>query len=83
MALVERDHLVEDAAVRVAVEIPRVDDLHGLIERVVVDEDGAEHRALGFEIVRKRAFRSSNNGVGHECGRQMRWSRNKTRRHSS
>ena len=51
---------------RVAIEIPRVDDLDGLVERVVVYEDGAEHRSLSFEIVRKRVFRSSNNGVGHE-----------------
>ena len=64
--LVERHHLVEDPAMRVAVEVARIDDLHGLIERVVVDEDGAKHRTLGFEIVRKRAVRSSNDGVGHE-----------------
>ena len=64
MALAERDHLVEDTAVRVAIKIPRIDDLDGLVERVVVHEDGAEHRSFGFEIVRKRAFRSSNGGVG-------------------
>ena len=66
MALVERDHLVENAAVRITIEIARVDDLDRLVECVVVHEDGAEHRSLGFKIVRKRAFRRSNNGVGHE-----------------
>ena len=64
--LVERDHLVEDAAMRITIEIRRVDDLGGVIERVIVHEDGTEHRSLGFEIVRKCAFRSSNNSVGHE-----------------
>ena len=55
-ALAERDHLLEDAPVRVAEEIARVDDLGGLVERVVVDQDRAEHGLLGFEVVRKRAL---------------------------
>ena len=55
-ALAERDHLVEDAAVRVAEEIARVDQLGGVVERLVVDQDRAEHGLLGLEIVRKRAF---------------------------
>ena len=64
--LIERDHPIEDAPMRVTIEIAGVDDLCGEIEGVVVDEDRAEHRTLGFEIVRKRALRSSNDGVGHE-----------------
>ena len=61
-ALGELDHLVEDAPVRVAEEIARVDDLGGEVEGVVVQQDGAEHGAFGFEIVRKRAF--GDGGVG-------------------
>ena len=56
-ALAERDHLLEDAAVRVAEEVARVDQLGGVVERLVVDQDRAEHGLLGLEIVRKRAFR--------------------------
>ena len=56
VALAERDHLVEDAAMRVAEEVARVDQLGGVVERLVVDQDRAENGLLGFEIVRKRAF---------------------------
>ncbi len=52
----QRDHLLEDAPVRVAEEIRRVDDLGRLVERLVVDEDRAEHALLGFEIVRQGAI---------------------------
>ena len=62
-ALRQRDHLVEDAAMRVAVKIVRVDRLNGGIEGVVVQQDGPEHRAFGFKVVRQRAF--GNSGVGH------------------
>ncbi len=44
---------------RVAVEVRRRDHLHREVERVVVDQDRAEHGTLGFEIVRKRALRGS------------------------
>ena len=63
-ALGQLDHLVEDAPVRVAEEIVRVDHLGGEVERVVVQQDRAEHGAFGFEIVRKRAF--GDGGVGHD-----------------
>ena len=49
----DRVGIVRDG-VMVAVE--SVDDLRRRVERVVVDEDRAEHRAFGFEIVRKRTF---------------------------
>ena len=55
-ALRQPDHLLEDAAVRVAEEIGRVDHLGGEVEDVVVQQDRAEHRAFGFEIVRQRTF---------------------------
>ena len=56
VALAERDHAVEDAAVRVAKEVARVDELGGVVERVVVDQDRAEDGFLGVETVRERAF---------------------------
>ena len=52
----ELDHPLEDAAMRVAEERARVDDRRGDVERFVVDENRAEDRALGVEVVRKRAL---------------------------
>ena len=54
-AIGEPDHLLEDAPVRIAEEVGGVDDLGGLIERLVVDEHRTKHALLGFEIVRKGA----------------------------
>jgi hypothetical protein len=62
--LAERHHLVEDAAVRVAEEVVCVDQLRGLVERLVVDQDCAEDRLFGVQIVREDSFRGSN--VSHE-----------------
>jgi len=59
VALRQLDHLVEDAAVGVAEEIVRVDDLGGEVEGVVVQQNRPEHRAFGFEIVRQRPFSDS------------------------
>ena len=53
-ALGERDHRVEDAAVRVAVEVVAVEDLGGEVEGVVVHQDRAEHGPLRLEVVRER-----------------------------
>ena len=64
--LVERDHAIEDATMRIPVEVLTVDDLRCEIERVVVDENRAEHRTFGFEIVRKRALRRGKSSIGHE-----------------
>src|SRR6185436_712519 len=63
--LVERHHAIENPAMRIPVEIPTVDDLRREIERVVVDQNRAEHRSFGFEIVRKRALRCGKSSVGH------------------
>jgi len=41
--------------VRVAEEITGVDDLRGLVERRVVDEDRPEHTLLRLEVVRQGA----------------------------
>jgi len=40
----------------VAKEIVGVDDFGREVERIVVQEDGAEDGALGLEVVRQRAF---------------------------
>jgi hypothetical protein len=37
-----------------------------------VDEDGAEDRSLSFEVVRQRARRDRNSGVGHGMKRGTR-----------
>jgi hypothetical protein len=55
-ALGEPDHLLEDAPVRVAEKVRGVDDLRGKVEDVVVQQDRAEHRALGFEVVWQGTF---------------------------
>jgi len=52
----ELHHLVEDALVRLAEEIDRVDHFRREVERVVVQQNGAENRSFGFEIVRERTF---------------------------
>ena len=54
--LAQLDHLLEDPPVRVAVEVARGQDLGGRVERVVVDQDGAEHRPLRLEVMRQRAI---------------------------
>ena len=61
--LVQQHHLVEDAPVRVAIEIAAVYHLRRQVEGVVVDEDRAQDGTLGFEIVRKRTFRCGDDGV--------------------
>ena len=66
-ALAERNHLVEDAAMRIAEEVARVDQLGRVVERVVVNQDGAENGLLGFKVVRKRAF------GGGDLGHQRIW----------
>ena len=80
----ERDHLLENAPVRVAEEIRRVDDFGRLIERLVVDQDRAEHALLGLQVMRQRAVHRNEQStaaalatearfgerppVGRECG---------------
>ena len=84
-ALGERDHAIEDAAVRVAEKRARVDDRRGDVEGFVVDQDRAEHRALRVEIVRKRAFGAAACcDVGHEgIRREVRQCRTEVGRASS
>src|SRR3989337_2731317 len=56
-ALAERDQAVEDAAVRIAEEITRVDELRRVIEGLVVHEDRSKHGLFRFQVVRKRTLR--------------------------
>ena len=49
---------------RVAKEVARADDLDGEVERFVVDQDRAQHRPLGLEVVRQRTLRRGD-GFGH------------------
>ena len=63
-ALAEPLHLVEDAPVRIAEEVARRDQLRGVVERFVVDQDRAEDRLLGLEVVRQRAFGGGDFGHG-------------------
>ena len=65
IALAEHDHLLEDAAMRIAEEVVGADDLDCEIEGFVVDQDGAEHGALGLEVVRQRTLCGGGDGVGH------------------
>src|SRR4029453_10684185 len=62
-ALGQPHHLVEDAPMRVAKEILRVDDFRGEVERVVVQQNRAEDRASGLGVVRKGPL--GDGGLGH------------------
>ena len=53
-ALGQRGHGVEDAAVRLAVEVVPRQDLGRRVEGGVVDEHRAQHRALGLGVVGER-----------------------------
>ncbi len=64
-ALVERDHAIEDAPVRVPVEVAAVDHLRRGVEGVVVNENRSEHRAFRLEIMRKRTVGGCDR-FGHE-----------------
>jgi hypothetical protein len=66
-ALAERDHLLEDAPVRIAEEVARVDQLRCVVERLVRNQNCAEDGFFGVEAVGKRAFGSGD--VSHEIDR--------------
>ena len=47
----ERDHLQEDAAMLIEKEIFGAQILDGGVERVIVEQDGAEDGAFGVKII--------------------------------
>src|SRR5690606_20317763 len=53
VALDERRDRVEDQAVIGAVEIGRLDGVGDLVPRAVIEHEPAEHRALGFDGMRR------------------------------
>ena len=53
--LEQLEHRRVDPAVRLAVEVRRAQELRDLDDRVAVDQDGAEHRLLGLETLRRKA----------------------------
>ena len=57
-------HGFEDLAVRVAVELLRLDDLDHVRKRLAVEQDAAEQAALGVEIVRRNAAVGQRDDVG-------------------
>ena len=59
LLLAQLNHALENLAVLRKKEILRADFFDGGVERVIVEDDGAENAALGFEIVRKRPFERS------------------------
>jgi len=52
LQLAELNHLVEDAPMRVVKKIFRLELFNRVIQRVVIQQDGAEHAALGIEVLR-------------------------------
>ncbi len=61
----ELHHPLEDAPVGVAEEGLGRDDGDGGVERLVVEQHGAEHRAFGVEVVRQGALVRGDCGFGH------------------
>ncbi len=61
LAFAERDHLGENAAMLIEEEIFGLQMLDGGIERVVIEDDGAEDGTFGVEIIGEGLFE---NGVG-------------------
>ena len=56
LAFAECDHLVENPAVLLQKEIFRLQALHGGVERMVVEQNGAQNGAFGVQILRERPF---------------------------
>ena len=51
----ERQHSVENDAVLLREKVVFADHLHSSVERAVIQQDGAEHSAFGFQTVRHAA----------------------------
>ena len=53
--LEELEHRLVDRAVGLAIEVLRLEEFRDLDDRLAIDQDGAQHRLLGFEAVRGQA----------------------------
>ena len=56
-ALAQGDHGAEDELMGADVEVVGAQQLDGLVDECVVEDDGAEDGALGIGVVRQRAFK--------------------------
>ena len=52
----ELHHVLEDVAVLRKEKVLGAESLDGGVQRVIIEQHGAEDAALGFQIVRQRAF---------------------------
>ena len=58
LRLAQLDHLAENAPVLIEEEILGLQLFDRRVQRVVIEQDGAQHAALGVEILRQRSFKS-------------------------
>src|ERR1700745_3519769 len=58
LAFAERDHLIENAAVLLQEKIFGLDVFDGGVQRVIIEQNGAENGAFGVEILRQWALES-------------------------
>ena len=68
LRLSQRDHLLEHVAMLRQEEILGLQRLNGGVQRVVVQQDGAENRPFGFEVIRERTFES---GIGRHKAKRV------------
>ena len=54
--LAQRHHAGENLAMAILIEIPRLQRFNRRVEGLVVQQDGAEHRTLGLQVVGKLPF---------------------------
>src|SRR5262249_21929670 len=56
IALAQRDHRAKYLAMRLAIKILGGQNLDSLIDRVVVEQNCAQYRLFGFDILRRYTF---------------------------
>ena len=55
VAVRQLGHHAKDLAMRLAIEVVGVEDFEGLVDGLVLEQDRAEHRLLGLQILRRNA----------------------------
>ena len=55
VAVRQLGHHAKDFAMRLAIEVVGVEDFKGLVDGLVLEQDRAEHRLLGLQILRRNA----------------------------